>query len=94
MTPAVWFNRLLPLLKEQKLPCEFGPARIVDVDEFMYMGSDPLGCVTASFKHRDTRNYVMVRKNSTSEPFKLPGEWELFVPVTMVPFNRGFFDKF
>ena len=87
----MWFERLVPLLAVQKLPCENGPARIADAGEFMFMGEQ---WPTGSFKHRDTRNYISVRRNSSTEPFKTPGDWELFVPCTMEPFMRGFFDTF
>jgi hypothetical protein len=88
----LWFARLIPLLAVQKLPCENGPARHCDVGEFMFMGEVNNG--SGSFKHCCTRNYIVVRRNTSSEPFKTPGEWELQVPCSMVPFNRGFFDTF
>jgi hypothetical protein len=82
----VYFPILEKLLKEQKLPCEHGPARFVDVNEFMLMS---VGHCTneAHFKHRDTRNYVIVYR-------RYIGEWVLNVPMTTDAFHLGFFDKF
>jgi len=82
---AVWFNRLIPLLKDRKLPCEYSPARVASVDEFMFM-QEINGA--GQFKHRDTRNYVIVR------PVRTPGGYELYVPCTTETYHRGFFDQF
>jgi hypothetical protein len=48
------------------------------------------------FKHRDTRNYVVVRKAGPVDIFDVPSVngYELFVPLTTAAFNRGFFDSF
>ncbi len=74
-----WFELLIPLLKDRKLPCEHGPERICDVDEFMFMGTDNgIGL----FKHRDTRNYIHVWP-------KPEGGHKLIVPR-----KESFFDKF
>ena len=78
-----WFARLELVLKDRKLPCEHGPARVCEASEFMFM--QHLGTV-ASFKHRSTRNYVMVKQVGSG--------YELFVPFTMKAFERGFFDNF
>lgn len=90
----VWFKRLEELLKDRKLPCENGPARVCSPDEFMFM-QESAG--QGQFKHRDTRNYVMVRKlTGVPGPFDAPSPngYELFVPFTMTAFQRGFFDSF
>lgn len=90
---SVWFKRLEELLKDRKLPCENGPARVCSPDEFMFM-QEVQGM--AQFKHRDTRNYVIVRKsgNPGAFPPAKPAAFELFVPFTMEAFQRGFFDSF
>lgn len=83
-----YFPILEELLATRKLPCEHGPARIVSVDEFMLMGvSAPLG--TAGFKHRDTRNYVYVRRVNRGGA----DTWTLDVPNTGEAFNLGWFDS-
>ena len=57
----------------------------VDIGEFMLM----LGNETElQFKHRNTRNYVYLRRSIPGDP------WELVVPVTSKSFNLGLFDKF
>jgi len=82
-----YFPILEGLLKDRKLPCEHGPARIVSVDEFMLMSvSEPLG--TAGFKHRDTRNYVYVRRVNRQGV----DTWTLDVPNSGEAFNLGWFD--
>ena len=88
----MWFARLVPLLAVQKLPCENGPARIGSPDEFMFMcESNGIG----SFKHRDTRNHVYVRRPQMIGGFEpATKDWELYIPVTTVAFNKGFFDTF
>ena len=88
----LWFGRLKSILEVQKLPCENGPARIGSPDEFMFMGvNQGKGC----FKHRDTRNYVYVRPpqpiGGFDSAFK---DWELYIPVTTVAYNKGWFDTF
>lgn len=80
---AVWFERLIPLLAVQKLPCENGPARFADVHEFMLMQYDN-NC--GRFKHSDQRNYIYVKR--TISGFKLE------IPISQEPFHLGFFDKF
>lgn len=87
-----WFSRLEELLVDRKLPCENGPARLAKANEFMLMDFTP---DSAAFKHRDTRNYVHVRK-IVNRPFThaRKGEWELVIPCTDDAFNVGFFDKF
>jgi len=88
-----WFKRLEELLKDRKLPCENGPARVCDVGEFMLM--QQIGEV-GQFKHRDTRNYVMVKKayDKIGTFVPSPNGYELFVPFTTTGFHRGFFDSF
>lgn len=98
MSPAqqqadLWFGRLVELLKDRKLPCENGPARVCSPDEFMFMQeTQGQGC----FKHRDTRNYIYVRKSGAPGAFPppVPRAFELFIPVTETAFHRGFFDSF
>lgn len=75
------------LLKDRKLPCEHGPARIALVDEFMLMS---VSDVAACFKHRDTRNYVYVRSRFDRQ--KCVDIWALDVPNTGEMFQLGFFD--
>ncbi len=59
--------------------------RDVDGDEFMLMcGND----TTLQFKHRDTRNYVYLRRPIPGDP------WKLEVPINKGTFNLGLFDKF
>lgn len=96
MSPAqkqanAWFERLKPLLNERKLPCENGPARVCSPDEFMFMHEDHTG---GHFKHRDTRNYITVRKAGPVDTFDVPSPngYELFVPFTQSAFKRGFLD--
>ncbi len=98
MSPAqaqcnLWFDRLKPLLVDRLLPCEHGPARVVGLDEFMFM-QEVLG--TAQFKHRDTRNYIMVRPAVKTGEFDVPSPngFELVVPFTTAAFKKGFFDRF
>ena len=82
----VWFERLVPLLKTTRLPCENGSMRHAEPDEFMFMHVDPENKERAYFKHRDTCNYVIV--------YKCNGVYLLEVPVTDKPFFRGTFDSF
>jgi len=48
------------------------------------------------FKHRDTRNYIMVQRAGRVDTFDVPSPngYELFVPFTQTAFRRGFFDSF
>lgn len=86
----LWFQRLVELLKDRKLPCENMAARVVPPDEFMFM-QEANGI--AYFKHRDTRNYIEVRL-ATKRDFSVPtpSGYELFVPFTQDAFRKGFFD--
>jgi len=88
-----WFERLEELLKDRKLPCEHSPARVCDVGEFMLM--QQIGEV-GQFKHRSSRNYVMVKKaDSSIGLFDVPSPngYELVVPFTTTGFHLGFFDN-
>jgi hypothetical protein len=87
----IWFQRLVPLLKNRKLPCERGPARECSPDEFMFM---QVSGNCAHFKHYGTRNYIYVRKAGPAGVLDAPSPngWELFVPVTTSSFHLGFFD--
>jgi hypothetical protein len=88
-----WFERLIPLLKDRKLPCELGPARECHVDEFMFMHENS---GVGYFKHSDTRNYIRVMPyNAKDRAFASPNEsgYELFVPFSTDAFQRGFFDR-
>ena len=84
----VWFERLIPLLKENKLSCENGSLRHAEPDEFMFMNVDPENKERAFFKHRDTRNYLIVKLKSNGNGY------ELEVPMTDQAFMLGFFDCF
>lgn len=81
-------------MKDRKLPCENGPARVCSPDEFMFM-QESAG--QGQFKHRDTRNYLVVRK-VTKVPgtfdVPTPNGYELFIPFTTAAFFKGFFDRF
>ena len=87
-----WFGRLVPLLAERKLPCENGPARVCSPDEFMFMHEDR-GC--GYFKHRDTRNYIVVKRAGVPGTLDVPSPngYELFVPFTTSAYHLGFFDS-
>ena len=63
----------------------FGKTRNdVSAEEFMLMEGNE---TEVRFKHRDTRNYVILRRS-------IPGDaWRLFVPMTKNAFFRGYFDK-
>jgi hypothetical protein len=85
MIADLWFKRLADLLKKQKLPCEHGPARFAEADEFMFMYMETN---VGYFKHRDTRNYIEVR-------YVAPN-YTLVIPIndsTDEPVNTGFYDK-
>lgn len=83
-TLNLWFDRLAIVLQGRKLPCEYVPARECKADEFMLMG---IQGDRASFKHRNTRNYVFVDA--------VPGcSLSLCVPITREPWYRGFFDDY
>jgi len=64
----------------------------VDCGEFMLMCGNDKGQKNTElqFKHRDTRNYVYLRRDMDS----VASPWKLIVPVTNKPFNKGYFDKF
>lgn len=90
-TANMWFDRLVPILAVQKLPCEHGPARLASPDEFMFMGI--MRGRGASFKHRYTRNHVYVRPPQTVDGFQpVFTDWELYIPVSTVAFQKGWFD--
>ena len=80
---------LAQTLREQKLPCENGPARFASADEFMIMHRNESGR-EIGFKHADTRNYLYLRlrfdRHSGTEVWVM--EW----PVGAEPFHRGWFD--
>ena len=76
-------------LKERKLPCENGPARLVDASEFMIMHRNDSGREVGC-KHRDTRNYVYLRVRFDRDLNK--EVWVLDVPSTLEPFHLGWFD--
>jgi hypothetical protein len=89
-----WFERLVPLLEGRKLPCERSPARVCEVDEFMFMHESG---GTGHFKHSTTRNYISVKpyvveKNSAFQA-PSPNGYVLVVPFTLDAFMRGFFDE-
>lgn len=74
------FNTLASALSESKLPCEKGPHRWAQANEFMLMGYD-FARGEWKFKHGDTRNYLLVSKDG-----------DLRIPMTDEPFKRGYFD--
>jgi len=85
-----YFPILEGLLKDRKLPCEHGPARVVGVDEFMLMSVTDY-IESAGFKHRDSRNYVYVRQRF--DKTLCQDVWVLDVPNTGEAFNQGWFDQ-
>ena len=90
-TIDAWFEKLGVLLQDRKLPCEFGPARVCDLSEFMLM---QVVAGVAQFKHRFTRNYVMVKPAVRDGMGWIdPSGFDLFVPVTRTALKHGFFDK-
>ena len=76
-----WFGELEKLLARNPLPTESGTPRIAQVDEFMFMNEEK---GTVFFKHRHTRNYILL----TSDMF---GNRVLRIPSGEA-FMRGFFD--
>ncbi|OYW73587.1 MAG: hypothetical protein B7Z37_20980 [Verrucomicrobia bacterium 12-59-8] len=91
MQANLWFERLVPLLADRKLPCENGPARVCSPDEFMFMHADQIG---GYFKHSASRNYIVVKRAGVQGTFDVPSPngYELFVPFRQSAFEKGFFD--
>ena len=81
------FRQFAELAKGMKLPCQFSPARDINVDEFMYMMS--VG-TNHSFKHRDTRNYVDII-NGVLAIRPVPGKLVAFFDT--IPFNETDFEE-
>ena len=75
-----YFTMLEQSLKTFPLPTSDGSSRLASVDEFMLM--DVSGDIVY-FKHRNTRNYIYMRKQNG----------KLHVPVSGY-FHRGTFDAF
>lgn len=82
-TAQVAFDKLKRALRNFELPTEGGSRRKADPGEFMLMNMAQGGS-KAMFKHRDTRNYIIIDMKS--------GKME--VPITSKPFFRGYFDVF
>ena len=76
-------------LKERKLASEHGPARFASADEFGIQHVN--GLEEVGFKHRDSRNYVYLRKRFDKEVGH--DVFILDVPFTTLAFHLGFFDK-
>jgi len=74
------FEDLATALSSVKLPCEDGPARQCEANEFMLMQITSDG--TRQFKQHYTRNYLYLSAIN-----------QLSIPVG-APFHLGFFDKF
>lgn len=76
------FGRLaVALEKHGPLPCENGSTRVVPADEFMFMHTDKAKWLF--FKHRVTRNYVIVLPDGV-----------LQVPSWDMAFHKGVFDGY
>ncbi len=76
------FGRLaVALEKHGPLPCENGPTRVVPADEFMLMCHGKDGRLF--FKHRVTRNYVIVLPDGV-----------LQVPSWDMAFHKGVFNGY
>ena len=89
------FEALIPLLEAQNkgdgftresygdyLPECWENRHDLDASEFMLMQSQH-SCL--GFKHRDTRNYIYLRRSIPGDP------WKLHIPATGRPFHRGTF---
>lgn len=74
------FEMLARLLETTQLPTEAGPYRQADAGEFMLMREEVDGFY---FKHRDTRNYLIVTRAQ--------GEMKIVIPRGGV-FCQAFFD--
>jgi hypothetical protein len=82
-----FFPILAELIEGQEFKTSVGTRSDVVADEFMLMWCDN---ETAAFKHRDTRNYVYLRK---PRMYVDGHPWELDIPVTKDHFHFGLFDK-
>lgn len=74
------FDMLKKALSTAWLPTSDGKSRKARVDEFMFMGASSN---YYKFKHRHTRNYLLVRKMNG----------KIVVPADGGDFMKGFFDK-
>jgi hypothetical protein len=85
------FNELADLIVDRNRGMGFvvrnGAATRHDVvaAEFMLMEAND---TRVHFKHRDTRNYVIMNRSWPDEA------WKLHIPSTGNSFMKGFFDKF
>lgn len=82
-TAQIAFDKLKKALRNFELPTEGGSRRKADPGEFMLMNMAQNG-TKAMFKHRDTRNYIIIDMKSG----------KMDVPITSKAFFRGYFDVF
>jgi hypothetical protein len=79
-----YFARLEKVLKFRMLPTQDGGKRMAEAEEFMFMQVNSDGSL--GFKHRDTRNYVYLKRDHEGDDYlKIP---------TGGPFHGGTFDVF
>lgn len=83
----LWFDRLATALTTTAISDGAGNYRFGTADEFMLMDIEDGACgwSCARFKHRGTRNYLVVQHQSYT------GTSTLSVPIADSPFFRGDF---